>query len=197
MATPPLFRGGGATCPECETKHVSRQFRRRFWHGFCSSFVVVRGAAAKRMKMLTKTVAVVALAVALSFADRPAVTTPATSASKPGIWQYPADIASRDLYYGPGGKKHAPHGQFSFAKEDLDGSSPKFTVEDRDGVRWKVKLGLEAQSETAATRIVWAVGYFTDEDYLIPRLRVLEMPERLHRGASLVDPDGWMLNARL
>jgi len=27
------------------------------------------------------------------------------------------------------------------------------------GVRWKVKLGKEAQPETSATRLLWAVGY--------------------------------------
>src|SRR5881397_3772965 len=84
------------------------------------------------------------------------------------IWRNPGDIASRDLYYGPGGKKHAPRGRFVFIKEDLEGSSPKFTVEDGDGVKWKVKLGPEAQPETAATRLAWGVGYFADEDYLVP-----------------------------
>src|SRR5262245_12362723 len=54
------------------------------------------------------------------------------------LWQEPADIASRDLYYGPGGKQHAPRGTtFTFAKEDLNGSNPKFTVHDEAGVKWK------------------------------------------------------------
>src|ERR1700678_1354059 len=29
----------------------------------------------------------------------------------------PGNIASRDLYYGPGGKEHQPHGPFTFEKE--------------------------------------------------------------------------------
>ena len=65
------------------------------------------------------------------------------------------------------------------------------------GVKWRVKLGPEAQPETAATRLAWGVGYFTDEDYLVPYLRVLEMPAKLHRGQSLIAPGGYMLNARL
>src|SRR5262249_23312323 len=37
------------------------------------------------------------------------------------LWREPTDIASRNLFYGIGGKEHAPHGAFSFVKEDLDG----------------------------------------------------------------------------
>jgi hypothetical protein len=112
------------------------------------------------------------------------------------LWRKPANIAARNLFYGIGGKEHEPHGPFTFLEEDLEGSSPKFNVRDRDGVRWKVKLGQEARPETAASRLVWAVGYFTNEDYLVPELRVENMP-RLHRGRKFVAPDGLMRNARL
>ena len=44
-------------------------------------------------------------------------------------------------------------------------TSPKFDVEDDQHVQWRVKLGEEPQSETAATRLLWAAGYFVDEDY--------------------------------
>jgi hypothetical protein len=113
------------------------------------------------------------------------------------LWQDPGNIASRDLYYGPGGETDQPHGPFTFEKEDLDGSNPKFVVRDRDGVKWKVKLGTEARPETVASRIVWAVGYFTDEDYFLPDFKVQEMPRHLHRGQSLVAADGTMHNFRL
>ena len=53
------------------------------------------------------------------------------------------------------------------SKEDMDGTNPKFSVKDRDGVKWKVKLGVEARPETAASRLVWAAGYYTDEDYFL------------------------------
>ena len=49
----------------------------------------------------------------------------------------------------------------------MEGTSPKFDVEDEQGVRWRVKLGQEPQSETAATRLLWAAGYFVDEDYYL------------------------------
>lgn len=113
------------------------------------------------------------------------------------LWRYPSDISTRNLYYGPGGRKNQPRGPFTFEKEELTGSSPKFVVRDRDGVKWKVKLGWEAQPETAATRLVWAVGYFANEDYLVPVLHVEKMPVRLQRGQQFISPDGSMVNARL
>ena len=113
------------------------------------------------------------------------------------LWTNPADLESRDLLYGAGGKEHVPHGPFTFVKEDLDGTNPKFVVKDENGVKWKVKLGIESQPETAASRIVWAVGYFTTEDYFVADLKVSGMPARLHRGWKLVDPDGSVHNVRL
>ena len=119
--------------------------------------------------------------------------------SLPGIlWRDPAAIGSRDLFYGPGGKQHEPpRGRFTFLKEDPEGSNPKFDVRDENGVKWKVKLGLEARPETVASRIAWAAGYFADEDYFVRDLHVEHMPGRLHRGRKLVDPDGTVHNVRL
>lgn len=114
-----------------------------------------------------------------------------------GLWHDPTDIASRNLYYGPGGKEHEPHGVFIFIKEDLDGTNPKFVARDQDGVKWKVKLGAEARPETVASRLAWAVGYFANEDYFLADLRVGDMPPRLHRGQNLVSRDGSMRNVRL
>jgi hypothetical protein len=133
----------------------------------------------------------------------PAVGVPAKKGLRPEalagavVWQDPGDIGSRDLYYGPGGEKHQPVGPFTFEKEDLDGSNPKFVVRDRAGVKWKVKLGTEARPETVASRLVWAVGYFTDEDYFVADLKVQEMPAHLHRGQALVAAGGSMQDVRL
>lgn len=113
------------------------------------------------------------------------------------LWREPIDIASRNLYYGPGGQEHAPHTVFTFEKEDLEGSNPKFVVHDENGVTWKVKLGEEARPETVASRLVWAAGYFADEDYFLPELRVAGMPARLHRGQKWMSPDGSFPNVRL
>jgi hypothetical protein len=121
-----------------------------------------------------------------------------TTGKEPAVlWRDPVDIASRDLFYGPGGQKDQPHGRFTFIEEDLDGSNPKFVVRDEDGVKWKVKLGTEARPETVASRLVWAVGYFANEDYFVPEIHVDNLPAHLHRGGEYVSAGGMVRNARL
>jgi hypothetical protein len=112
------------------------------------------------------------------------------------LWRPPQDIAKRNLFYGAGGSAGQPQGKFRFIKEDKDGTSPKFVVEDGRGVRWKVKLGDEVRSETAATRLLWAVGYFTDVLYYAPKLQVAGLP-RLSRGQEYVSANGTVYGARL
>ena len=101
------------------------------------------------------------------------------------LWRQPTDIRTRNLLFGPGGQSLRPQAPFKFIKEDSDGSSPKFVIEDRKGVRWKVKLGEEAKPETAATRLLWAAGYFADVTYYLPRLQVNNLP-KLDRGQKYV-----------
>jgi hypothetical protein len=114
------------------------------------------------------------------------------------IWRDPGDVPSLNLLYGAGGKEHAPdpNGKFTFVKEDKQGTSPKFDIKDEQGVQWRVKLGQEPQSETAATRLLWAAGYFVDEDYYLAEFKVAGMP-KLRRGSSFVSADGMVHNARL
>lgn len=111
------------------------------------------------------------------------------------LWRQP-DIASENLFYGVGGAEHAPHGPFTFLKEDLNGTNPKFVVRDADGVKWKVKMGAEAQPETAASRFVWAVGYHADQDYFVPELQVVGL-KHLHRGQDQVEHGGIVRGVRL
>ncbi len=75
--------------------------------------------------------------------------------------------------------------------------SPKFVITDADGTKWKVKLGLETHPETAANRLVWAAGYYADEDYFLPDLQVEGIPSNLHRGDKFVEPNGIVHNARV
>ena len=114
------------------------------------------------------------------------------------MWRDPGDVASLNLLYGTGGKEHAPDpsGKFTFVKEDPQGTNPKFDVTDDQGVQWKVKLGPEAQSETAATRLLWAAGYFVDTDYYLADFKVTSLP-KLRRGANFVSKDGTVHGARL
>ena len=112
------------------------------------------------------------------------------------LWAQPPSIASRDLFYGPGGKHHEPHSVFTFVDEDLNGTNPKFDVRDENGTKWRVKLGAEARPEVAASRLLWAVGYFANEDYFVADMRVEGM-KPLKRGQKLVGPDGELRNVRL
>lgn len=114
------------------------------------------------------------------------------------LWRDPTDIQNRNLFYGPGGKKHEPKStQFTFIDEDMNGTNPKYDVKDSDGVKWKVKLGAEARPETVATRLVWAVGYSANEDYFLPDIHVTGVPIALHRGRKLVSADGEIRDVRL
>ena len=113
------------------------------------------------------------------------------------LWTAPDDIRHLNLFFGSQGQNNQPHTIFTFVKEDLDGSSPKFYVRDQDGTKWKIKLGPEARPETAATRLVWAVGYRVDEDYFVPLLHVTGLPPHLHRGQQWVGPAGEVHDARL
>ena len=111
--------------------------------------------------------------------------------SLPGIiWRDPGDVASLNLLYGAGGQEHAPdpNGKFTFVKEDLQGTSTKFDIKDEQGVQWRVKLGQEPESETSATRLLWAAGYFVDEDYYLAKLKVTGIP-KLKRGNNFVTDD--------
>ena len=59
-----------------------------------------------------------------------------------------------------------------FIKEEKSGHSKKFRIRDAAGREWVAKVGREAQSETAAVRLVWAVGYESEINYLVPRLTI-------------------------
>jgi len=111
------------------------------------------------------------------------------------LWRQPSDIKTRNLLYGPGGQAGQPRAPFTFVEEDRAGTNPKFVVKDARGVLWKVKLGEEAKPETAATRLLWAVGYFTDVTYYLPRMRVARLP-KLSRGQKYISHDGTIHGAR-
>jgi hypothetical protein len=130
--------------------------------------------------------------------ERKPATDPVKPVSISALWHDPGVISSLDLAFGEGGPAHAPPGDaiYSFEKEDLGGSSPKFYVKDQDGVQWLVKVGDEARGETAATRFVWAMGYFVDEDYFVPEIHVSGIA-KLHRQSHSIHKDGTITNARL
>lgn len=93
----------------------------------------------------------------------------ATPSGVPVLWTEPADIAERDLFHGPGGESGKPDlSRVVFVRKEEGGYSKKYRVRDGAGHVWVAKLGKEAQSETAASRLVWAVGYPAEVTYLEP-----------------------------
>jgi hypothetical protein len=105
------------------------------------------------------------------------------------LWRDWGNVAALNLLDGPGGKTRAPGTGFKFVREIKTGTAPKFEVEDRKGAKWKVKLGPEVKPEAAATRLVWAAGYFADEDYYRPKIRVQGM-KPLSRGKQYIADGG-------
>ena len=142
----------------------------------------------KRIAQVRFRIPVSAVLVAVLLCLSPAALISASSATlgKPAVWSDPGDIRSKDLFYGPGGQEHRPVLPVKFVKEDSSGHNSKFDVEDSNGTKWKAKLGIEAQPEVVATRLLWAIGYFTNENHFVSDLTVKDLPEHLHRGEGHV-----------
>jgi hypothetical protein len=96
-----------------------------------------------------------------------------------------------------GGEKHQPKLPVKFLDQDKGGHNSKLDVEDSSGTRWKAKLGIEAQPETVATRLLWAIGYFTNEDYFVTNLEVDGLPSHLRRGQGHVSSPNHLDKVRL
>ena len=95
----------------------------------------------------------------------------------PVLWRDPGDISSRDLFTGPGGEASKPDlSNVTFVREATGGFSPKFRVRDGAGKIWIAKFGSEAQPETSATRLAWAIGYQTEINYLYPCVQIKGAP---------------------
>lgn len=91
----------------------------------------------------------------------------------PVLWHDPGPIESRNLLLGAGGEAMKPDlRKVTFIEQKTGGFSTKYRVKDAAGNAWVAKLGKEAQPDTAANRILWAMGYETEIAYLIPRLTI-------------------------
>jgi hypothetical protein len=94
----------------------------------------------------------------------------ATDADIAELWQDPVDLPSRDLFHGPGGAGLAPpqtDGKFHFVALKTTGTNPGYEVKDDHGRIWSVKIGIEAQPEVVASRILWAVGFPQPPQYFV------------------------------
>lgn len=117
---------------------------------------------------------------------------------KPVMWREPADLESRNLLLGAGGDQMKPDiSQLTFIEQKTGGFSTKYRVRDAKGNEWIAKIGKEAQTDTAANRLLWALGYETEIAYLIPKAKIEGKGEyenvRLEaRPASVKRAGNWM-----
>jgi hypothetical protein len=116
----------------------------------------------------------------------------------PVLWRAPSDIGRRDLYWGQGGKTMQPDlRRVTLIEEEKGGYSTKYRVRDASGREWIAKVGKEAKGETAASRLMWAVGYMPDVNYLVPRVYVEGLNKTLENARFGLRPknvkrvDGW------
>ena len=108
---------------------------------------------------------------------------PASQIHNPVLWHDPGEISSLDLLNGEGGKDGMPTAPLRFESEDHNGTSPKFDVRDGNGKKWRVKLGPEARPEVVASRLLWAVGYYVNDDYVLESVDVNNL--HISRGEKL------------
>ncbi len=88
----------------------------------------------------------------------------------PVMWEK-VDIAQQDVLNGPGGPI-TDLGEVTFVSDQKGGFSTKYRIKDAAGREWVAKIGDEAQSETAAVRLLGALGYKTETVYLVPDLTI-------------------------
>jgi hypothetical protein len=120
----------------------------------------------------------VAVAVACAPALRSTAVRPLTGAEIAQLWQEPADLEARDLFHGAGGVENVPPPgvAWRFKSVDTTGFSRGYDVVGPDGREWDVKLGVEAQTEILASRILWAVGYHQPPTYFVIQWRLQDAP---------------------
>ena len=91
----------------------------------------------------------------------------------PLLWTQPTDITTRNLLLGAGGEAMKPDiRQITFIEQKEGGYSTKYRVRDAAGNEWVAKIGKEAQPDTSANRLLWAIGYETEIAYLFPHLTI-------------------------
>jgi len=137
----------------------------------------------RRNKLRAPAVALIVCALGLSMTAS-AVQKKSKKASKPMpegtpvMWREPADIATRDLFLGSGGEAGKPDlSSLTLIEKVQGGFSEKYRVRDAAGREWVAKVSREAQSEAAAVRLLWAVGYVTELTYLAPSVTIAGTPK--------------------
>ena len=121
--------------------------------------------------------------------------TTVTYAQHPLLWRDPGNIEYLDFAAGPGGRANAPRGPYRFIESDDSGTSPKVTVRDMNRRVWTVKWGPEVKAENFTSRLVWAMGYYTEPVYYVRSGRISRIRD-LGRADKYVSKNGHFRDAR-
>jgi hypothetical protein len=125
------------------------------------------------VKRLFKTLAISALlglTAVSGFSQKKEAMT--TVGGKPVMWEA-VKIGERDLYWGPGGQQMFPAlEKAKYIGRQTGGNNPKHRLKDGAGREWVAKIADESQPEAAAVRLLWAIGYRTEINYLVPKLEI-------------------------
>jgi hypothetical protein len=129
----------------------------------------------RRVPMAVVVMALVIAGASCVSAKRPALE---PSAPVPGatLWQRPTDLDTRDLFYGPWGREHAPDpgDTYRFVELKRSGVNLGLTVVDSEGREWSVKqpypggVDEEGPVEVVVSRLLSAVGYHQPPVYYLP-----------------------------
>jgi hypothetical protein len=103
--------------------------------------------------------------------------TPPTREQLAELWSEPT--ASRDLFWGVGGKPLAPDPDATYQVVEIKrgGFSMGLTVEGPGGRKWSAKMPPEAPTEVVASRILWGVGYHQPPIYYVGRWNAEKAPD--------------------
>lgn len=94
------------------------------------------------------------------------------SKDKPVMWER-VNIRQRNLFLGPGGREMRPDlSRITLIKKEKGGTSLKYRVKDGSDRVWVAKIDKESQPETASVRLLWALGYKNEINYLVPNLTI-------------------------
>jgi hypothetical protein len=130
------------------------------------------GRMAKYLQLSRVHGVVLATAVTVSCAGLAAPKTTVDDPSKTNLaelWSEPSDLASRSFFDGPAGRALAPaeSTRYELIAVDSKGYSGGYDVRDRQGVKWSVKIGKEAQPEVTVSRVLSGLGFHQPPVYLV------------------------------
>lgn len=88
------------------------------------------------------------------------------------IWEQ-VDIPSRDTFRGATSEGIVPAlDKVELMGRQSGGNNLKYRLKDKNGREWVVKIADESQAEVAANRLLWALGYRTEIDQIVPKISI-------------------------